>query len=330
MPKSLVDVYPTLWHYTTSSGLYGILKSQQLWATNYRYLNDEEELRGFFDRKLPLLMKAGIEDGVRELAKTPQGQALIKRVGSAEQYGEGYYEALFNALRTVTLDLDVYVTSFCSTAPGLDSQDGLLSQWRGYGPDGGYALVFDTRGLQDLLVREVNRYTYPALKFSDVDYHDDQLVATNGKHEETVAWEKSVHDIVSTSVAKQNLQDMSDQLFEPIVSLCTRHKHRGFREECEVRIAAVLPNKEMIEADKKAGRSIVEKPLSFFPRNGVLVPYVTLFEGMADQGPILPIREIVVGPHPEKLKRQKAVQLFLEQMGIDATVRVSDIPYLGR
>jgi len=36
-----------------------------------------------------------------------------------------------------------------------------------------------------------------------------------------------------------------------------------------------------------------------------------------------------VGPHPERFKRQKAVELMLEQNGIKAEVVVSDIPYLG-
>jgi hypothetical protein len=39
------EQYPTLFHYTTESGLYGILRSQQLWATHYAYMNDSEELR---------------------------------------------------------------------------------------------------------------------------------------------------------------------------------------------------------------------------------------------------------------------------------------------
>jgi len=33
-----------LWHYTTAEGLKGILYDQTLWATDYRYLNDESEI----------------------------------------------------------------------------------------------------------------------------------------------------------------------------------------------------------------------------------------------------------------------------------------------
>jgi hypothetical protein len=44
----------------------------------------------------------------------------------------------------------------------------------------------------------------------------------------------------------------------------------------------------------------------------------------------LPISKIVVGPHPDKFKRQKSVQALLKQAQVDAEVTVSDIPYLGR
>lgn len=45
---------------------------------------------------------------------------------------------------------------------------------------------------------------------------------------------------------------------------------------------------------------------------------------------IMPIKEIVVGPHRDKLRRQQAVQMLLEELEIQAEVRVSDIPFLGR
>jgi uncharacterized Fe-S radical SAM superfamily protein PflX len=34
----------SIFHYTTAEGLKGILTSQTLWATDFRYLNDTEEL----------------------------------------------------------------------------------------------------------------------------------------------------------------------------------------------------------------------------------------------------------------------------------------------
>jgi len=44
----------------------------------------------------------------------------------------------------------------------------------------------------------------------------------------------------------------------------------------------------------------------------------------------LPIKSIIVGPHPDKIKRKKAVELLLGQHGISAEVMISEIPYLSR
>ena len=38
-----------LWHYTTWNGLVGIIEDEVLWASNYRYLNDEREVTFAFD-----------------------------------------------------------------------------------------------------------------------------------------------------------------------------------------------------------------------------------------------------------------------------------------
>ena len=53
MPKSLPD---ELYHYTGIHGLKGIVESQTLWATHYKYLNDAEEIRQFRDR-LPDILR---------------------------------------------------------------------------------------------------------------------------------------------------------------------------------------------------------------------------------------------------------------------------------
>ena len=40
---TVFEEYPSLFHYTTSAGLDGILTSQTLWCTHYKYLNDSQE-----------------------------------------------------------------------------------------------------------------------------------------------------------------------------------------------------------------------------------------------------------------------------------------------
>lgn len=47
-----------------------------------------------------------------------------------------------------------YVLSFCASGSTRVSAHGLLSQWLGYGKDGGYSIAFDTAGLEKLWRRE--------------------------------------------------------------------------------------------------------------------------------------------------------------------------------
>lgn len=69
---------------------------------------------------------------------------------------------------------DHYVTSFCTACDEWVPQNGLLSQWRGYGQDGGYAIVFDTKGLDSLLRNDAGHYhdSEETLVFGDVQYDE--------------------------------------------------------------------------------------------------------------------------------------------------------------
>jgi hypothetical protein len=76
----------------------------------------------------------------------------------------------------------------------------------------------------------------------------------------------------------------------------------------------------------------VAKQIRFRSQDGVLVPFIRLFgqdEHGYDLGK-LPIKRIIVGPHPDRDRRQKAVQMLLQQHKVDAEVTVSKIPYRGR
>jgi len=62
----------------------------------------------------------------------------------------------------------------------------------------------------------------------------------------------------------------------------------------------------------------------FVNRRGTLVPHTELF---AKEGaPPLPIRKVLVGPHPDQVRRQRAVELLLREHRIDAEVAASAIP----
>jgi hypothetical protein len=331
MAQNVVDAYPTIWHYTSEAGLDGILRSNHLWATNYRFLNDQEELRGFFSEKLPSLLESGTQLGYQMAVTTPSGRTEIAKAGSAERYMERFRHAFHSALKSVTLDLSVYVTSFCYMGDGPDYKNGLLSQWRGYGRGGGYAIVFETLGLYPMFEEERQQYNHPFTSFGDVDYYDMEFPLAGKRHEETMEWENAVVNTVVEIVSGEvKFEEKSDSLFQPVVALATRHKHYGFREEAEVRLSLVLWEEHQLRVLDASQAHWPVKKIFHMDKDGIQVPYVKLFDGIPDEKRRLPIKEIVVGPHPEKMQRAEMVKALLMELGSDALVRVSEIPYIGR
>jgi hypothetical protein len=79
MPKPLPE---ELYHYTGIHGLKGIVESQTLWASHYRYLNDAEEVVHFQER-LPRILKPVFINLLRDFS--PLGKrALMNQYGTIE------------------------------------------------------------------------------------------------------------------------------------------------------------------------------------------------------------------------------------------------------
>jgi hypothetical protein len=118
---------PILFHYTSASGLLGILRSQRLWATNSRFMNDPTEI-AYALRLLREVAPAEID--------TFQSKAL-----------EPLKKRLSRIFDDYEKDARVYVTCFCR-------QGDLLSQWRGYGAvGGGYAVGLAALNLGEFEIR---------------------------------------------------------------------------------------------------------------------------------------------------------------------------------
>lgn len=126
-------------HYTSASGLYGIVESKKLWASHASFVNDNEEVVGFFTRVLPNILNPVLCSPAKDTHRVGAelNDNLRASVDAFKQaHGRGE---------------DHYITSFCATNDLWISQNGLLSQWRGYGLDGGYAIVFDRAEMGKLL-----------------------------------------------------------------------------------------------------------------------------------------------------------------------------------
>ena len=235
------------------------------------------------------------------------------------------YDALHNAAKT-----EPYIASFCTTENDEIKHHGLLSQWRSYGQDGGYAIVFDTAQLVSLVKQENEKWGYQLIG-ADVVY---------SPHADEKLWHKKFReemgediDKISTGIRdfmKTNSVQYLDSTYDPFVSCACRYKHWGFHEEREVRIVAILHPREVLDEQKVQEPIPKEKERQHFIRGGMLVPCIHLFEGITQlpDNP-LPITRIIVGPHRDKEKRQYAVESLLSQHQLKIPVTVSDIPYVG-
>jgi hypothetical protein len=122
-----------LYHYTDSNGLLGIVTKKAMRATDVQFLNDGEELV-YAAREISARLRSRAEE------LCPEGR---------EETTDGTRWGRAERLRGIAAGVDghadgryaqVFVTCFCN-------HHDLLSQWRGYGRSGGFALGFDSAAL---------------------------------------------------------------------------------------------------------------------------------------------------------------------------------------
>lgn len=312
------------------------MRSGCLWSTSFRCLNDVEEISGFFKRRLPYLIKEGVERGVPRAITLGTSRARIATFGSLEAYKAKVVEGLQDSLQAAALEFDIFITSFCSTEDGADTRDGLLSQWRAYGKDGGVAIVFDTKEIEGLLIKEGETHGQPFVAFGNVDYLDRDFPDVSLRHEETVEWEERVKRIIEDVAADTlNFKEKSGELFLPIFALSTRYKHIGFREEKEVRIVTVVMSDEQREILKgndpdDSLLTLPPKKVFEYSRSGVQARRIELFDSIQGPGKSLPVREVVVGPCVDRAARVREVKSLLDELDVKADVRAPTIPFVDR
>jgi hypothetical protein len=313
-----------LYHYTSAAGLQGILENQELWATNIDFLNDTEERVGFLDKRLPHLLEVAIDRAI-ERNSTLHSSRFVEALSSNPEVRSGFLRDIRTQIRSQALSFDeTYTISFCHP-PVFDPNDGLLSQWRGYGKDGGYAIVFDTNGLMRLLEAEAAQYNYQHLAMTDVEYFGRDITAS-ARFQDTIQNEIWLQNAIADFVLTNETSKL-EPTYSLIKILSCSSKHKGFSEEAEVRIIATpaVPDDPPHALPEKGIR---EK--HFRSANGLLIPYIKIFGRAKAIGMHpLPITKIIVGPHPERLSRKKALEIMLQKMKIDVDVIVSSIPYRG-
>lgn len=321
------EVYKEIYHYTTFEGLIGILKSKSLWATHCKFLNDYSEIN-LFRSKFISLMHPHVRECIDEIIKQyPQSQRFIDGKGGLDHFTMHEARNIVNAQYSA-LGYEIYITSFCGQHKNtMINENGLLSQWRAYGNDGGVALVFDTKKLEEILLVEFNKYEYNMVHLSDVVYSDDEKKLDEELSPSLSIMASTVKKLLDPRYFKERATPDLSEGFIPFVNCITRYKHYGFSEENEVRIV-VLPtviNQEMLRLVNQGGGKLKpEKERMFRDKNGRLIPYIELFKSIDIE---LPINRIIIGPHKEQEARADTLSVMLRNKNIK--ISRSDIPFVG-
>lgn len=321
------EQHDRIYHYTNHAGLQGILETQTLHATHYQYLNDTSEMLHIAP-KLKEVVRPVVRSFFAELAKNPKVAEEIAKDGGLDAAATRDAETIVDKLFQVTFStsqkaafFDPFIASFCGHTEDYERENGLLSQWRSYGGDSGYAIVFDTKKLSTLLEEETLKHAYDSGNLGDVVYEGD----SEGFKREF----QRLVDAITAAVPilmKRGTQSLGE-LYSAFLTCVPRYKHRGFREEQEIRVVLSpmsasalkrLKEKDPVQFAKVRGKG--QKIVKFKDR---LVPHIVLFEGL---GKALPITKIIVGPHRDKELRLQRLQRYLELRNIDAVAVASRTP----
>lgn len=329
MPKPVTEQYPELMHYTTAAGLTGIVSNSTVWATHAAFLNDAEEMKHFFDVRLFDIAFTEVIDYANELSRSPDSAKKMEADGGIDKIACEEAMNLVAHLRSATLGFNQpYIFSMSAARDPRVSLSGLLSQWRGYGGDGGYAVVFDTIGFEHLLKLEGSSFYYQHAWWGDVHYHG---IDPSTQHStEDVA---ELEAVLRTGIAKLirgGTAGETEGFYQAISSLSCLYKHWGFWEEHEVRVVAIPVDGEVAVLEQAEGEAKPQRQPKTFLRAGIPVPYLELFTHLSDTQSRLPIKRVIVGPHREKTLRAEAVRRLLAANNYDVEVVCSEIPYIGR
>jgi len=326
LPRKSHDPGFSLFHYTTATGLIGIAASNILWATHARFLNDTAECQLLSRQLIPQL-----EDEFKTLLPKLTERGAFRPEVMELAKGEGLRRESEKAIRAIQNAIDatspIHITSFCRhQIDSADCEHGLLSQWRGYA-QGGFAIEFDERLLDELMDEEHKHHSYQVLISRRVEYEDHAKASRRedfmglGAACLKAAFEHSAPKLAEKPEISKLLGSREMTGFiSPFVQAVPFLKSPRFSEENEYRIVALPTRTKALVDEAKDERPL--KAIHFREGyGGTIVPYIKLFEKL---GKPLPIKRVIVGPHRDQDNQLLAARMVLERHGFEVPVVRSD------
>lgn len=274
------DGHRLVYHYTNADGLIGIVNSKQLWATKIQYLDDKSELIHAFSVTESIIHRIKRETNNDHIKK------LLERI-----------PADFERVEHV----NVFVFSF-SYVPDL------LSQWRAYCPDGGYALGFDPRVLEKLAAGQ-------GFKFVKCVYNEKEQksIVEHILKDYLSSFQEKLKTAKNEEEKDRLIKDSSLQAVEILTSVSPKFKHPSFMEEQEFRLVSEL-------------KASTEKAINCRNKQNLVIPY---YEFALENDEIqFKVEQIVIGPGlPIELTMDSVSILFNRNQRKFGSISHTSIPY---
>lgn len=265
-----------------------IIKSEQIWSTDIRFLNDQTEYHGSAEL-------------FREMAYTRMAGTFIssKRVSPVE-FGNRCRSYLFQLMRELqdseSLAVNTFVVSFSE-----HSDD--LSQWRAYARPAGVAIGFSGKSLRNIALSQ-------GFRLVKCIYDDDV------KNKMLRSLLESKIDLIGKMPRKVSERDeyMNNVLNLTLIEfqyMAAIFKHPAFRSEAEWRLVS-----DPLANEKSANE------LTFHSSGSTLIPHaIVRFMNVPtdiDVASAAPTR-VIVGPSPYPKLNRASVASALRRFGFDET-----------
>jgi len=292
-----------LYHYTDAAGLLGLLKTNRLWATNRRFMNDPTETEYAAN-----LIRAALND-----SRTAEYVATKERDKKRRQSVLDAINGGIDYLLTAYVDQDEhYLACFCE-------EGDLLSQWRGYGSiGGGYAVGFSAKHL-GLVQHQTPEKPEPVLRRVIYDPKRQRHV-TRLWLNFIIDWQRFCEqDKPAALKGSIDYYDFGWNYLNWFVSQSLRcFKHPAYKEEQEWRV---------IQVGTGYGGTRAVDPNFRAARRGI-VEYVEL--ELPLQKEKLPVKLICYGPTLDPKVTDRSLSLLCRGKGYgNVKIKKSIVPFAG-
>ena len=329
------EEHPELFHYTSLDSLKGILESNTLWATHANHLNDSSEMKLLFPKiaaEFAVILEQDFDVGP---GRQPEMQQEAEKYGGVETIAKQDGIMIVNVMESLMFGDDTrngmgipFVTSFATHKEKYERQNGMLSQWRGYGSDEAVALVFDTAELESLLTSECHLFEYACCVVADAVYYKEHLDLQRVFQKLFETMKGVSGDIVHGYQDSEKSIETLGKLIPEFLIAAGRLKHQAFHEEQECRIIVGVLHESHAGRAAELGHTKSLKTIRHRPGSFGSIPYIQLFE---DLGEALPINKILIGPSNNQAANLKSVQELVNRLARGRAIELteSEIPYVS-